>query len=47
MNTIPCDIRVLDQLMIVNLRISIWSARKKLTAADFQDAQLPPEELTS
>jgi hypothetical protein len=44
MNT---NITVLDRLVAVNLSITIWSARKKLTAADFGHATLPPEELAS
>jgi hypothetical protein len=38
---------ILDRLMAVNLNITIWSARKKLTAADFGGVELPPEELAS
>lgn len=41
------DITVLKHLMIINLDVSIWTARKKLTAADFNGAKLPPEELAS
>ncbi|MDD3311527.1 DUF3150 domain-containing protein [Pseudodesulfovibrio sp.] len=44
MNT---DITVLDHLMALNLDVSIWTARKKLTPADFGGAQLPPEDLAS
>ena len=43
----PCDIKILDRLVAVNLNIAIWTARKKLTAADFGGAELPPEELAS
>lgn len=46
MNNTP-NITVLKQLMIVNLDISIWSARRKLSPADFHAAKLPPEELAS
>jgi hypothetical protein len=38
---------ILDRLVAVNLSITIWSARKKLTAADFGGVNLPPEELAS
>jgi hypothetical protein len=38
---------ILDRLVAVNLNITIWSARKKLTAADFGGVELPPEELAS
>jgi len=47
LSSVPCDIKVLDRLIVVNLCVSIWSARKKLTAADFGGAQLPPEDLAS
>lgn len=43
----PCDIKILDRLTVVNLSVAIWTARKKLTAADFGGAELPPEELAS
>ena len=43
----PCDIKILDRLSVVNLNVTIWTARKKLTAADFGGAELPPEELAS
>lgn len=41
------DITVLDNLMALNLDVNIWTARKKLTPADFGGAELPPEELAS
>lgn len=45
------DITVLDNLVAVNLSVTIWSARRKLTAEDFSGgvstASLPPEELAS
>jgi hypothetical protein len=44
MNT---DITVLDNLVALNLDVKIWTARKKLTPADFGGADLPPEELAS
>ena len=46
MNT-HTDITVLDHLMALNLDVSIWTARKKLTPSDFGGAQLPPEDLAS
>ncbi|MBI9088207.1 MAG: DUF3150 domain-containing protein [Desulfobacterium sp.] len=46
MNT-STDITVLNHLMAINLDVNIWSARKKLTPADFGGADLPPEELAS
>ncbi len=41
------NVAILDRLVAVNLNITIWSARKKLTTADFGGAVLPPEELAS
>lgn len=41
------DITVLDKLLVVNLDVHIWSARKKLLPQDFGNASLPPEELAS
>jgi hypothetical protein len=46
MNT-HTDITVLDHLMALNLDVSIWTARKKLTPSDFGGAELPPEDLAS
>lgn len=41
------DIAVLDRLLVVNLDVHIWSARKKLLPYDLGNADLPPEELAS
>ena len=41
------DIRILDSLLALNLTISLWSARRKLTLEDMGDAELPPEDLAS
>lgn len=41
------EIKVMDQLVVVNLDIHIWSARKKLLPQDFGNVTLPPEELAS
>lgn len=41
------DINVLERLLVVNLDVHIWSARKKLLPQDFGNASLPPEELAS
>jgi hypothetical protein len=41
------DIRVLDNLLAVNLNITLWSARKKLTLEDFGHVDLPPEDLAT
>ncbi|MBI9113194.1 DUF3150 domain-containing protein [Maridesulfovibrio ferrireducens] len=40
-------ITVLNHILALNLDVNIWSARKKLTPADFGGSQLPPEELAS
>lgn len=44
---IQSDIKVLDNLLAVNLDISLWSARRKMTAQDLGSAELPPEDLAS
>ena len=41
------NITVLDLLLVVNLDVRVWTARKKLTPSDLGDAQLPPEDLAS
>ena len=41
------DITVLDRLLVVNLDIPVWTARKKLVALDLGGAELPPEGLAS
>lgn len=41
------DVTVLDQLVVVNLDIHIWSARRKLMPLDLGNADLPPEDLAS
>jgi hypothetical protein len=41
------DIAVLDHLLVVNLDVHIWSARKKLVPLDLGGAELPPEDLAS
>ncbi|MBI9113317.1 DUF3150 domain-containing protein [Maridesulfovibrio ferrireducens] len=40
-------ITVLNHILALNLDVNIWSARKKLTPADFGSTHLPPEELAS
>lgn len=44
---IQSDIKVLDNLLAVNLDISLWSARRKMTAQDLGSTELPPEDLAS
>ena len=41
------NLRTLDHLVVVNLDIHIWTARKKLTTADLGGATLPPDDLAS
>ena len=47
MTRLLTDITVLDRLLAINLDISLWSARKKLTSEDFGDVELPPDDLAS
>ena len=48
MNTsLPSDIHILDNLLALNLDISLWSARRKMSADDLGGAELPPEDLAS
>lgn len=47
MKMIQSDIKILDSLLALNLDISIWSARKKMTPEDFGGVELPPEDLAS
>ena len=41
------NVTVLDHLLVVNLDIHVWTARKKLSAPDLGDADLPPGDLAS
>jgi hypothetical protein len=41
------DISALKHLTAIRLDVNIWSARKKLTPADFGTMELPPEKLAS
>ena len=43
----PSDIKILDNLLALNLNISLWSARKKLTLEDFGNVELPPDDLAT
>ena len=47
MNILRSDIQILDNLLAVNLDITLWSARKKMTPEDLGGAELPPEDLAS
>ena len=40
-------IQILDNILALNLNISLWSARKKLTVEDFGGVELPPDDLAS
>ncbi len=41
------EIKILDQIVAVNLNVNIWSAKTKLRPEDFNHAELPPEYLAS
>ena len=41
------SVTTLDQLVVVNLDIRIWSARRKLTSSDLGGTHLPPADLAS
>lgn len=45
--SIQSDITVLDSLFAVNLNISLWTARRKMTPEDFGGVELPPEDIAS
>lgn len=47
MKPVTTDITVLKNLIAIRLDVNIWSARKKLTPADFVTPDLPPESLAS
>ena len=44
---VQSDIRILDKLLALNLSVSLWSARRKMTAEDMGGVNLPPEDLAS
>ena len=44
---VQSDIRILDKLLALNLSVTLWSARKKMTAEDMGGVNLPPEDLAS
>ena len=44
---VQTDIKVLDSLLVLNLEVNIWTARRKLTPEDFTGVTLPPEDLAS
>lgn len=47
MTSVQSDITILDNLVALNLNISLWSARKKMTPEDFGGIELPPEDLAT
>ena len=47
MTHVLSDIRILDNLLAINLNVSLWSARRKMNQEDLGGAELPPEDLAS
>lgn len=47
MRTIQSDLNILDDILVLNLNISLWSARKKMTPEDFGGVELPPDDLAT
>ena len=47
MTQLVSDIRILDNLLALNLNVSLWSARRKMSQEDLGGAELPPENLAS
>ena len=47
MTQLVSDIRILDHLLALNLNVSLWSARRKMSQEDLGGAELPPEDLAS
>lgn len=47
MTHVLSDIRILDNLLALNLNVSLWSARRKMSQEDLGGAELPPEDLAS
>ena len=41
------DFKALDDLVVVNLEVSLWSAQKKMAPEDLGAKNLPPEELAT
>ena len=41
------QVQNLELMLVVNLEVNIWTARRKLSPGDFQHAELPPKELAS
>lgn len=47
MTRVLSDIRILDNLLALNLNVSLWSARRKMSQEDLGGAELPPDDLAS
>ena len=50
MNQLQTPVTVLDKMLAINLNISLWSARKKLTFEDVDhipNNDLPPQDLAT
>lgn len=47
MQTIQTDLTVLENILVLNLNISLWSARRKMTPEDFGGVELPPDDLAT
>ncbi len=47
MTHVLSDIRILDNLLALNLNVSLWSARRKMSQEDLGGAELPPDDLAS
>ena len=47
MTQVLSDIRILDNLLALNLNVSLWSARRKMNQEDLGGAELPPDDLAS
>jgi hypothetical protein len=39
--------QLVEAMVLVNVEVSIWSARRKMKPEDFGDVSLPPERLAS
>ena len=47
MTTFQTDFKVLDDIVALNLDVSLWTGRKKLETQDFGGVELPPKDLAS
>lgn len=47
MQIIQSDLTVLDNILALNLNISLWTARRKMTPDDFGGVELPPDDLAT